>query len=460
MENWVFLGGGAALATLAACWSKARMFLHQILSRVIVTCELHDTAAAAMLSYLQQRCAPSRFRLRTYVGWMTYVRPARRVQTVAMETLGKGLQLYWVGWRPLLVQRVSGMSSDAHDQTAVHSRPLSLTYVRGLFDADQLVLDAVHHFNEQVGDRRVGAAQRRYRVHYCSGTAGKPVQIHGPSGESGRSPSNNAYYDPSEMVSRRLLQWQWDQIGPDLADGDALDRLALTGAMREVADEVRFWLDREQWHRERGLPWRRGYGLYGPPGTGKTCFVRAIGESLDLPIYSYDLATLYNDELRREWSGMLVNTPCIALLEDLDGVFHGRETVVEDGKLSFDCLLNCLDGIERANGLLVFVTTNHVDKLDEALVKRPGRLDRMVELGSLDAKGRRQIASRILADWPDCRAAVVAAGDGDTGARFEWRCIEEAQKRLWASAARRPLADTTATERYVLNGAHTICGRS
>ena len=40
----------------------------------------------------------------------------------------------------------------------------------------------------------------------------------------------------------------------------------------------------------------------------------------------FNLATLDNHELMTAWAAMQVNVPCIALLEDFDNVFHGRES--------------------------------------------------------------------------------------------------------------------------------------
>lgn len=31
-----------------------------------------------------------------------------------------------------------------------------------------------------------------------------------------------------------------------------------------------------------------------------------------------------------------------------------------DGGLSFDCLLNCLDGVENSEGILIVATTNNI----------------------------------------------------------------------------------------------------
>ena len=164
---------------------------------------------------------------------------------------------------------------------------------------------------------------------------------------------------------------------------------------------------------------------------------------MTLPVYSYDLASFSNQEFENEWQRMMNSTPCIALLEDVDAVFDGRENCLGDegGGLTFDCLLNCIGGIKDANGVLVFITTNRPECLDDALGKqdddrgvstRPGRIDMVVELGVLDETCRRRLAERILADCPDRIDEFVALGDGDTGAQFVERCSKTALEHYWS----------------------------
>jgi len=65
------------------------------------------------------------------------------------------------------------------------------------------------------------------------------------------------------------------------------------------------------------------------------------------------------------------------LLEDIDAAFSGRDQSTKEGfrsAVTFSGLLNALDGIASAEERLVFMTTNHVDRLDQALI-RPGRVD-------------------------------------------------------------------------------------
>jgi chaperone BCS1 len=54
-------------------------------------------------------------------------------------------------------------------------------------------------------------------------------------------------------------------------------------------------------------------------------------------------------------------------------------------KVSLSTLLNVIDGVASQEDRILFMTTNHITRLDEALI-RPSRVDRKVELGLADNK--------------------------------------------------------------------------
>jgi chaperone BCS1 len=55
--------------------------------------------------------------------------------------------------------------------------------------------------------------------------------------------------------------------------------------------------------------------------------------------------------------------------------------VDSSSSVTFTGLLNALDGVASRDGLIVFMTTNHKEQLDPALI-RPGRADVHVYLGN------------------------------------------------------------------------------
>ena len=65
--------------------------------------------------------------------------------------------------------------------------------------------------------------------------------------------------------------------------------------------------------------------------------------------------------------------------------------------LSFSGFLNALDGVRSQEGQIVFMTTNHKERLDPALL-RPGRADVHVKL---DLASETQIRGLFLRFFPE-----------------------------------------------------------
>lgn len=163
------------------------------------------------------------------------------------------------------------------------------------------------------------------------------------------------------------------------------------GVAEDLVADARAFLNGRDWYRERGLPYRRGYLLSGPPGTGKSTLVRAIAGALDLDLCLLSLSMPdLKDRLLQELLCTAPN-PAILLLEDVDAAFKGRRADKEAGSgLSFSGVLDALDGVAAQEGRILFMTTNHPERLDPALI-RPGRIDRSILLGLCDETQLRRL---------------------------------------------------------------------
>ncbi|ORZ24019.1 P-loop containing nucleoside triphosphate hydrolase protein, partial [Absidia repens] len=147
--------------------------------------------------------------------------------------------------------------------------------------------------------------------------------------------------------------------------------------------DTKEFLSSEQWYSDRGIPYRRGYLLYGEPGSGKTSFVYSMAGELGQNIYVVNLSSKgLTDDVLTE---LLSDTPsrCILLIEDVDAAFvqrtRGEGSV--GNNVTFSGLLNAIDGVSAQEGRILCMTTNHPEKLDEALI-RPGRIDVRVHFGN------------------------------------------------------------------------------
>ncbi len=438
MHHWAWILGGTAALTgaLTMFWGYLRTFWLQISSYLIVTCKVQGRLEEAVSMYCWQHYKTSPFGVRSYLGWTMFVRPTKRVQLIAMEVVGMSGKLFWYGWRPMWIKRETRYGrNDIVMQDKTFEAGLTLTFLRGTFNLDQLLIAATNEYNAAQAATD-NLARPRYSVRHVFGSDGKPAHLQNNEGVC----AQQAEWSAISSMQNRILHWKADDLGVcRLNHGNAIGQLALSSAAQAMVGEIKRWRTSEEWYKSRGIPWRRGWLLYGPPGTGKTSLIRAIAEDFDLPVYVFHLATLYDNELQETWQKMQQEVPCVALIEDIDTVFDGRKNVT-GGHLTFDCLLNCLDGIERAGGVLLVITTNCLDHLDSALgtptvdhiSTRPGRLDRVLEMGPLEDAGQQKLCERILAEWPDVWKEVMAAGRNETGAQFQGRCTQKALELYWS----------------------------
>ncbi|KAI5962534.1 BCS1 [Candida pseudojiufengensis] len=150
------------------------------------------------------------------------------------------------------------------------------------------------------------------------------------------------------------------------------------GIAETILDDVKDFLISGEWYHKRGIPYRRGYLLYGPPGSGKTSFIQALAGELD---YNICILNLSENNLTDDRLNHLMNhipNRSILLLEDVDAAFNKKREQSNDqgfnNGVTFSGLLNALDGVASAEECITFMTTNHPERLDPALL-RPGRVD-------------------------------------------------------------------------------------
>ncbi len=157
------------------------------------------------------------------------------------------------------------------------------------------------------------------------------------------------------------------------------------GVKERIVGDVKEFLNSSKWYYDRGVPYRRGYLLHGPPGSGKSSFIQALAGELDYNIAILNLSErgLTDDRLNHLLTVIPKRT--LVLLEDADAAFANRRVQTDaDGyrgaNVTFSGLLNALDGVGSAEERVLFLTTNHIERLDPALV-RPGRVDMTVHIG-------------------------------------------------------------------------------
>jgi transitional endoplasmic reticulum ATPase len=90
-----------------------------------------------------------------------------------------------------------------------------------------------------------------------------------------------------------------------------------------------------------------------------------------------------------------LHAPSLVILEDLDRCFPTEGKRTQERMISFQTLLNCLDGVGSQDGVIVVATANDPTCLDAAILKRPGRFDRVVQFRNPEADLRREYYRRL-----------------------------------------------------------------
>lgn len=144
---------------------------------------------------------------------------------------------------------------------------------------------------------------------------------------------------------------------------------------KNIIGEVTKFFNSKDRYKKLRVPWKRGVIFHGPPGNGKTISIKAMMHSLydrDDPIptlYVRSLASYGGPEhaISLIFSKARQMASCLLVFEDLD-------SIVSDAVRSY--FLNEVDGLQNNDGIMMVGSTNHLERLDPGISKRPSRFDR------------------------------------------------------------------------------------
>ncbi|MFB5602295.1 MAG: CDC48 family AAA ATPase [Nitrosopumilus sp.] len=176
------------------------------------------------------------------------------------------------------------------------------------------------------------------------------------------------------------------------------------GGLDELKDELREAVEWPIKHKEAydyvDVEAPKGVLLHGPPGTGKTLIAKALAKMTESNFIS-----IKGPELLSKWVGESEKgvreifrkarqaAPCIIFLDEVDALVPRRGSGSSDSHVTENIvsqILTEIDGLEELHNVLIIGATNRLDIVDEALL-RPGRFDRIIEVGNPDSKGRTHI---------------------------------------------------------------------
>lgn len=199
----------------------------------------------------------------------------------------------------------------------------------------------------------------------------------------------------------------WEKFGEPRRKRPIESVILDQGVKERIVVDVKEFLASSKWYYQRGIPYRRGYLLHGPPGSGKSSFIQALAGELDYNIAILNLSERGLTDDRLNFLLTVIPKRTLVLLEDADAAFANRRQTDSDGyrgaNVTFSGLLNALDGVGSAEERVLFLTTNHVERLDAALV-RPGRVDMTVRLGEATRWQAGMLWDRFYGDLDQCES--------------------------------------------------------
>lgn len=210
-------------------------------------------------------------------------------------------------------------------------------------------------------------------------------------------------------VNKKTDPWGGVSLDFDVFEMKVSDRIVLNADIKGIVKN--FIVD------DLGQEGKRCYLFSGGYGNGKTEVAMQIGgEGI-----KKGMAYFYCKDA--DVFPLLLNQavnyqPCVVFLEDVDEIGSGTKRDADMNRI-----LNTLDGVQtKGNNLTVIFTTNHEKRINPAL-RRPGRIDLVVnfanpdkdsvakifEIYLKDLEGSDKLDYKALAEnTPDCPGAVIA----------------------------------------------------
>lgn len=196
-----------------------------------------------------------------------------------------------------------------------------------------------------------------------------------------------------------------------------------------ICEDFEHFMNNKTWYLDRHIPYRRGYLLSGLPGTGKTSLIQFLATKYQYHLCLMDLDTIMTNDVGEYFNTLPSHS--IIVIEDMDRYFQpffkpskvvdvsniqdvrlreaakGNGNIVDlDGTpylfntrtcLSLSSLLNAIEGIETKEDRFLIITTNHIERLDPALI-RPGRCDKVFNFGYATEYQIKKLTHRIYQD--------------------------------------------------------------
>lgn len=164
-------------------------------------------------------------------------------------------------------------------------------------------------------------------------------------------------------------------------------------------------IERTEECRKHKIPLKRGILLAGPYGVGKTLTAYVAAKKCVENGWTF----IYLESVRDLQAAIFFAQqygPAMIFAEDIDQVL-GKE----DRDQATNDILNTIDGVDtKASEMIVTLTTNHVERLNQAML-RPGRLDAVIVVSEPDAKAAEKLIRMYARGLIDDSVDLTAIGE-------------------------------------------------
>jgi len=186
----------------------------------------------------------------------------------------------------------------------------------------------------------------------------------------------------------------------------SMDSAILSNSIREnLIEEIEEFLLSEDYYIMHGIPYQFGINFSGIPGTGKTTLSKCLCGYFKKDLYKINLSSVGDTSFEKAL--LTAGKDAVVSIEDIDcfsstnkrnavqrSVDESKDTKSEEDTvlegrssgfsfLTLSGILNAIDGSTSACGRILVMTTNNIDALDPAILRK-GRTDLKIVLGPLN----------------------------------------------------------------------------
>lgn len=395
---------------------------------------LDSTSKGMVLSFLNEKCRRHNLSNNTVISRWQDVYTEGNNDVVFYKVPKSEPTIFWYKGFPIVC-----------DDRRHNRSTCIIKFIRGTVDLAELVTEAREYNRPTTNAESKDVNYYSYQIIEHSGSSGNSAD---PRPKLNRGTSVTSLPESSDEESTHETQiYKTDTIlnytAADLTikrrTKNPFDEYYYPQEVLDLVNDTNEWLKRREWFINRGLPWKRGILIHGPGGTGKSSFAKTLGQRFGLPVNHMYLSNMTDYDFKQAWESAVANAPSIVLLEDFDAVFNKRVAVNPKSKLNFDTVLNTISGIQDSTGIILIITTNKIECIDEAIgveantkgiSSRPGRIDKVLYLGAMNDENRRKLITKILLDWPDLIERAFEDSTGYTPAQVQEVCIQYALQKL------------------------------